>query len=207
MKNPNSPMYNMYIDLCLNVIGNCWPARVHSVIDHLGLNYIRTNFDESVNYFPLVQRRIRDHYLQEWDESINNMPKLDSYSKFKTDYAFEDYLINVKNDDLRKHYTRFRLSSHNLEIEVGRYSGVARGNRLCRVCNQNLVESQYHFFLCCPTYRSLRIKYLGNVTWPNIQKFYSFMSTKNRRKQYQISKYIKEANDLRKFTLDNFVVL
>ena len=32
-------------------------------------------------------------------------------------------------------FSRFRLSSHQLGIEIGRHVGLNRGDRLCRKCN------------------------------------------------------------------------
>ena len=86
------------------------------------------------------------------------MTMLDQYCKYKTEFKFEPYLVNIVNDKLRKCLTQFRLSSHNLRIEVGRYSNEPRENRLCKCCTQNVVESEYHFLLCCPLYRSFRKK-------------------------------------------------
>ena len=47
--------------------------------------------------------------------------KLRTYKKFKIVTGFEKYLDNLKNQKQRKLFTKFRLSSHDLEIERGRY--------------------------------------------------------------------------------------
>ena len=64
--------------------------------------------------------------------------------------------------------SRFRLSSHNLEIETGRYNNIARENRICKFCNQNAIETEYHFLLCCSAYDQLRNKLCIRSSWPNI---------------------------------------
>ena len=38
---------------------------------------------------------------------------------------------------------------HNLAIERGRYENIDRSERICRYCNGNFVESEYHFLLVC----------------------------------------------------------
>ena len=56
--------------------------------------------------------------------------------------------------------SQFRLSSHDLEIERGRYADVDRDARICHFCNNNQIENEYHFLLICPLYRGLRKLYM-----------------------------------------------
>ena len=35
-----------------------------------------------------------------------------------------------------------------IDIEIGRFAGVARDCRLCKFCSLNQVESEYHFPFC-----------------------------------------------------------
>ena len=50
--------------------------------------------------------------------------------------------------------TKFRVSDHNLEIEVGRYKNTPRNERHCLICKQ--LEDEYHFFLYCNRNNLLR---------------------------------------------------
>ena len=43
-----------------------------------------------------------------------------------------------------------------LEVETGRYQGVKRENRLCRVCEREIVEDEIHFLFSCRTLRDVR---------------------------------------------------
>ena len=89
--------------------------------------------------------------------------------------------------------TCLRMSSHNLEIEAGRYLGIDRNQRTCKLCNFNVVESEYHFVMCCPKYADLRDKYLGRIPWPSFNKFVTVMSSTNRKRMYNLAKFINEA--------------
>ena len=40
----------------------------------------------------------------------------------------------------------FRLSSHSLSIETGRYQGVLNVNRVCKFCKVD-IEVEFHFIL------------------------------------------------------------
>jgi len=105
----------------------------------------------------------------------------------------EDYLSKLQSNELRRNVTSLRLGFHKLEIESGRFHNVPRENRLCKLCQQGVVESEFHFLLCCYHYHALRDKYFGNISWPAINIFNNIMSCKIKSKLLNTSKCIKEA--------------
>ena len=58
-----------------------------------------------------------------------------------------------------KYITMYRLCSHRLNIESGRFRQVSRNERLCVYC-ENEVEDEFHFILKCPKYSILRRQYI-----------------------------------------------
>ena len=52
------------------------------------------------------------------------------------------YIDAIMNAKLKKQLSRFRVCSHSLEIETGRYHNIDRNDRKCKLCNQNTVESE-----------------------------------------------------------------
>ena len=144
-----------------------------------------------------MTQRLCDQYIQEWNACINDLPKLSMYCKLKKTFELEKYIVTVKNNALRRHISCFRLSSHKLEIETGRYYGVTRENRICKYCTSGMIETEFHFLLCCTMYKELRVKYLGNTPWPTLHMFECLMSTKSSKKLLNIAKFIKDAYVLR----------
>jgi ubiquitin C-terminal hydrolase len=51
----------------------------------------------------------------------------------------------MKNQAERKTLTRFRVSNHNLTIELDRYQKIPREERLCEICQSGEVEDGYYF--------------------------------------------------------------
>ena len=49
----------------------------------------------------------------------------------------------------RQAISKMRLSSHKLNIEKGRYTGVPRNDRKYELCNKNDIEDEYHFMIVC----------------------------------------------------------
>lgn len=109
----------------------------------------------------------------------------------------ERYFDLIDNDFLRKLFTCFRLSSHKLAIETGRFTGVQRENRMCQNCNMNVLESEYHFLLTCTKYTSLRNKFLPNISWPDLRKFVNLLSSKNKKTLIGICKFLRKAYEAR----------
>ncbi len=197
MQNQDSPMYHIFLEQCRSNNLNSWALRVKSLLDELGYSDIWSNFDRNFNYLPLFKQRLRDQYIQNWSMSLKSLSKLDQYCKYKTQFHFEKYIDAIKNDVLRKQLSCFRLCSHKLEIEVGRYSGIARAQRICKVCLCNQVESEYHFLLCCPVYSDLRRQCFGTISWPNIHTFINILSSNNSRTILKTAKYLRDAFKLR----------
>ena len=83
---------------------------------------------------------------------------------------------------MRRSLSRFRLSCHPLEIEIGRHKGIDREYRICQLCNVE-TEDEYHFLLRCPAWTYLRKRYLPEIfkfyVHPSRHKFYRLMSSKD----------------------------
>lgn len=123
---------------------------------------------------------------------INDSNRLRLYKIFKETNEYEPYLDVIKNNKIQRTLSRFRMSSHDLAIEIGRYTGMDRHERICIKCNMNIIEDEYHFLLVCPYYTNLRRKYLPRYYchWPNMHKFSMLMSSKSERILTRLSKYL-----------------
>ena len=203
IRNCNSLTQSMYVDQITDPFSDCWTDYIFRTISRLGYGYLIDNLlvDKDV-ILSNLKRRLRDQFIQEWNQNISASPKVYHFHKFKDVFQYEEYLNIIKSDHLRQLLTSFRLGSHKLEIEIGRINNVGRDNRICKMCNMNVIESEFHFIMCCPKYRSIRLKCFGNIAWPTLEKFKSLRSTKRKNLIIQLSNYIKEAFSLRRNVLD-----
>ena len=171
-----------------------WASGIKCLLDSLGFSNFWNNQLYDVPHFFVIRNRIRDHFMQHWYVNICNSPKLGYYSQFKTEFKFEKYLDCITNDKLLKELAAFRLSAHNLDIELGRHSNVPREDRLCRLCPMQMVESEYHFLLVCPLYGDIRRQFLTRTAWPSVAKFLNIMSAQTNSFLKKLSKFIHAAN-------------
>ena len=190
---PNSIMYKlMYLKNNNNNYVNTWTQKVQSLLNNLGLGYMwELRSLDDININTIIQR-IYDNYLQSWFSEIEAFSKLQTYKVFKNEFGMEKYLLCVKNDKHRISLSRLRCSSHRLAIEEGRYRNIERSNRICKFCNMNQVETEYHFLLVCPFYNSLREKYIKRYyrTWPTTTKFKALMSSNVKSTICNLAAYV-----------------
>lgn len=61
---------------------------------------------------------------------------------------------------MMKQLSRFRLSAHKLQVEVGRHQGVMWQSRMCPRCaangQQQMVDDEQHMIFDCSTFEDLR---------------------------------------------------
>ena len=72
----------------------------------------------------------------------------------------------IKSRRRRKNLTNLsRISTHKLEIEVGRYSRppTKAEERFCKICDTKNVEDEKHFLLECKIYDNIRNKFLTQI--------------------------------------------
>ena len=145
-------------------------------------------------------QRLKDQYLQDWNVIVTSSSKLNTYVKFKQCFVYERYLDVLNIRKFRFIYASFRSSSHDLEIERGRYNNIERSLRLCRLCEDNCIEDEYHVLLCCDIYSDLRVLYLPYkyFTNPTQHKFAILMATQNEKLIKSVATYLHYAFKRRK---------
>ena len=140
-------MYNVIKENANNNISYAdknWAYQIKKLLGELGLMNLWKNQDTYNITFETINRRILCIFRQSWYSHINNSSRLSTYSLYKHEFEFEDYLKHVNK--FRHVLTKFSLSAHNLNIETGRHNGIDRIQRKCTKWNMNAKETEMHFF-------------------------------------------------------------
>ena len=153
-----------------------WLCKIKSILDNCGfsdlwLDQLRTV--PNADWIKMtVKRRLCDQFVQGWSQEIFTSPKCLNYRVFKRSFEFEKYLVDLPQR-LRIPLCKFRLGNHKLPIEVGRYIGIPRAERLCVFCNANAIGHEYHLLLECSAIDDIRRKHIPRyfTTGPNTLKF------------------------------------
>ena len=100
---------------------------------------------------------------QSWNESVQNTPKLRTYSLFKEQFKADDY-VYLRCRKFRSMMSQLRLGILPLEIETGRWKSIEVENRLCKLCSLNRVEDEYHFLFDCEVYSDDRVNFFIEIS-------------------------------------------
>ena len=120
----------------------------------------------------------------------NKYPKLRTYKTFKKDMRIEPYLNLGLPKSLYCNIARFRLSSHNLNIDLGRHKRpyVPPEERICDKCNLQLVEDELHYLMICPKWKETRVP-LIKVAFEQTNAF-TVMSVESQFQELLSSKFL-----------------
>ena len=99
-----------------------------------------------------LKGRLTDQYLQKWTEELCNVSKMRTYRSYKSELVMESYLLPLH---LRTALLRFRISCHQLRIEIGRYLRPPLPAQE-RICNDGSIEDEKHCMLSCTLYSTCR---------------------------------------------------
>lgn len=145
-----------------------WFSSIHNILSLLEI----TSANHQLNNlnFDMFKKSIRStllmKYKEFWDQfRINNIDgKLRTYFTFKDHFQTKQYLSTIKNFDKRRCLTKFRISSHKLKIELGRFSRpiTPLQNRVCDHC-LTIIEDEFHFLMQCPMYSHLQKNFFSIV--------------------------------------------
>ena len=143
-------------------------------------------------------------YDQFWTEKTvqNSEHKLCTYALFKKEFKFESYLdLPIERARLCL-LTRFRLSSHKLRVETGRYEKpyLPRENRICLMC-ENGIEDEQHFILKCPYYKNERSNLKLSLEISRLDSsqnaFVKIMSCNDLNNTLPVIKFLEKSYDIR----------
>ena len=166
-KNDTHPLVKQSLIECYRLQRNSkqnWLSSIHSILTKLGFGEIWNNCGtlNQNKFISELKLSLKSIYCQKWQEALLSNPesnKLRTYSKFKTNFQLEPYLLTTKNYEKRRIFTQLRISAHDLHIETGRYTKPAKtpvNNRICRFCDKNQIEDEFHVVMECTHYNEFR---------------------------------------------------
>jgi hypothetical protein len=186
---------------------NTWSTKVQKALTSLGLKDYWYNEDVDKEFLSSVKSRLYNNYESVWCANIKNFPILRLYRLFKTSFSIESYLLQIRDVKLRRLLSKFRLSSHMFCIEKGRHykPKIPVQERLCIMCNLNVVEDEVHVLLQCPLYTEQRVRLFTNICllFPNLlcdnidTTFINIMSCNNSKIQFSLAKYLDKVFKIR----------
>lgn len=129
----------------------------HDLCDQLERLGLQLPPDCTADSVEALRTSVRKTMLSQIADECNTSPKLQllrNRKEYDVDgrdssqvLAFRQYLL-IKNKAARQALTRMLLSDHRLAVETGRWEGVERTLRKCRLCNAAVEEPEHVLFKC-----------------------------------------------------------
>ena len=115
----------------------------------------------------IIIKHFQSEVLYRLNEHITDNRKLNLYASFKTNYKFECYLDYIPDFRVRCSLAKLRLSAHNLQIEIGRFSKtkIPRDESFVYTVNPRIFSQLKMKFtvLACPLYKEQRRIFLEAI--------------------------------------------
>ena len=128
----------------------------HYLEEHLKVGHYPTHIASCKSLFLSKQ-------AEAWLAAVNQKPKLRFYALFKTMFKPEKYVEMSLSSHERSVLAQIRFGILKLEVETGRYNSTKLEDRLCKICNQNIVEDENHFLFHCNAYDALRNSWIETI--------------------------------------------
>ena len=154
-------------------------------------------------FINIFKQRIKDVFTQDWHTRLENSTRARCYLTF-ANFHYQKFLDILNIVKYRKGLSRLRLSSHRLEVEVGRWvkpNKIPYEDRKCQVCN--VLEDEFHFLLECPLNTDLRKIYIHRYYWrhPHMIKVIELISSEHGKPLKYLSVFTHKDFQLRKETI------
>lgn len=136
-------------------------------------NSVQTKSSKMIN--AIINRNITspETYMGKLADSIkrnNTSSKRITYVEMNPSLSHHNIYKNENIAEyLRISFTRFRVSSHDLNIEKGRWTKIPKEDRKC-ICELNEIQTEMHVLLQCPLTFHIRVKY--NIRQNTIKEFF-----------------------------------
>ena len=204
-QNANSMLISSYTDAMMENLP--WIIGIKENLEKNGMLSLFIN--EYPNAPNFIHKKLHHTLVDEFHQNAfatigHEGSKLRTYALSKTKIGLEKYLIEIKNISVRKQVTKFRISDHNLMIEIGRHKGLKQHMRLCPFCKS--IETEIHFLLDCLTYNHMRDTLLKQMNSKN--PFFRYLTKENKfsyvlanANNNYVADFIHKSFELRNFLL------
>ena len=134
---PVRNVYNMLLEL--DAIGfTNWCSHIRSVLEQSGLDqtWESQNIGDTNKFMLLFKESIVRKFTERWRKNIESSSNLRIYALIKKYFCVEPYILHIRGNHLITAMTRYRMSSHDLNIERGRFNNpiTTKNLRICTRC-------------------------------------------------------------------------
>ena len=130
-----------------------WCKEMKCLFNELGIDAFE---EKSACDLETINPKLECIMLEKWKSQVIVKPKLRTYVTFKDNINTEPYVKFLMSKRARSLFTQFRHGILPLKIETGRFRNLPVAQRICELCQMDIVEDEVHFLCTCPLYVNIR---------------------------------------------------
>ena len=124
-----------------------WCFSIRSVLERTGLDQTwesQNIGDTNIQFMLSFKDSIVRIFTQRWIKDIESSSKLRTYALVKKYFCVEPYILHIRGNHLITAMARYRMSSHDLNIESGRLKNpiTPKNQRICTRCELNEIDDE-----------------------------------------------------------------
>ena len=112
----------------------------------------------NISFLSLIRQRPTNINMQDVTSRLRDTTRGTFYLNINPTLCFMTYLDSVGSGTCRKALSRFRLSSHRLKVESGRWH-----KSPSILLNVHQLEDEFYFVCECPIYEQIQIIYVPHT--------------------------------------------
>ena len=135
-------------------------------------------------------------FTQRWRKDIESSSKLRTYALVKKYFCVEPYILHIRGNHLIKAMARYRMSSHYINIERGRFNNpeIPKNQRICTRCELNEIDDEIHLLLHCSAMHDER-----EILFDSLAGIINIQPTNEMFLRIMTSRYITVVKSLAQF--------
>ena len=97
----------------------------------------------------LAYSTLHELFIHNWILFVSKNKKTSLYESIKCEFSTEPYVYRIYNKRNRSLLARLRAGCLDLEIEPGRWRGIHKDERICKLCGEGIENESHFLFHCC----------------------------------------------------------
>jgi len=179
-----------------------WVTLVRDLLSSMGFYevWLSQGVGDMDVFMYVFKQRLHDSYIQLWHHRLDNSTRA-TFFREVVDFDFQTFLKCINIQKFRIAFTRIIVSSHNLQVESGRWhrpTSIPLEDRKCTFCDK--LEDEFHFILECSLYHDVRKQYIKKYFWcrPSMFKLKQLFESKNEIVLRRLGMFIFKCFEIRK---------
>ena len=145
-----------------NISDYNWCGDFYQVLESINMEEYMVN--GTIIDLSEFKRNMFDLMYENWSVNVCYKPKLRNYVKFKRDINTESYISTFLSRYQRSLLAQLRTGILPLHVETGRYYRTPLEQRVCKICQTDEIEDEYHFICICSIYSTERNLFFNQIT-------------------------------------------